>query len=111
MSGCVRRQHDIAAGNRVTVRLHRQRLVRELLGRAAPVDVPACRLDCARDAGQILPRMEARLILEHDARTAGERDVVDDRRRRIPAPRPAPLRREMPVASFFPGATHRIARP
>ena len=86
--------------DRVTVRLDRQRLVRELLGRAVPVDVSACRRDGARDAGQVLPRMKARLILEADARTADERDVVEVSRVEPQLRRPAPLRRGTPSRRF-----------
>ena len=77
--GRVRRQHDVVAGHRCS----RWPSPSSAHPRTPP---PRCARRCARraldgagEAGQILARMEARLVVEAHARAADERHLFDER--------------------------------
>jgi len=73
----MRGEHDRAAGDRVAVRFYRHRLVAELVGRAALEDHPAAIGDRAGEAGEVLVRMEPRLIDETHTGAADKRHGID----------------------------------
>jgi hypothetical protein len=76
----VRGDDDVVAGDGVAIRLDPQRIGREFLGGAVFVDLNPHLPQDGNEPGEVLTRVEARLVLEPDSRHGHQRDLVDERR-------------------------------
>ena len=66
----MRGNHHLVTGDRAAVRLHADRVSAEFARLRMLVDAPAGGINGTREAGEVLARMEACLILEADTLAA-----------------------------------------